>query len=86
MRIRLVVCGEKDGGGRGDGKVVVLSLGKQIEDVGLDFKARDRNLGVFESPDWPRSPGQRVRSEKRGVVPLPPTTVLKVKPELRLIR
>lgn len=79
------MCGEKDGGGRGDGKVLVLSPRKQIEVVGLDFKARDRNLGVFESPDWPRSPGQRVRSEKRGVVPLPPTTVLKVKPELRLI-
>ena len=45
MRIRLVVCGEKDRGGRGDGKVLVLSPGKQIEDVGLDFKARDRNLG-----------------------------------------
>ena len=76
MRIRLVVCGEKDGGGRGDGKVLVLSPRKQIEDVGLDLKVRDRNLGVFQSPDCRRSPGERVRSKKRGVLPLPPTTVL----------
>lgn len=84
MRIRLVVCGEKDRGGRGDGKVLVLSPGKQIEDVGLDFKARDRNLGAFQSPDWQRSSGQRVGSKKKGVLPLPPTIVLKVKPVLRL--
>lgn len=85
MHIRLVVCGEKDRGGRGNGKILVLSPGKQIEDVGLDFKVRERNLGVFQSPDWSRSPGERVRSKKRGVLPLPPTTTLKVKPVLRLI-
>ena len=66
MRIRLVVCGEKDRGGRGNGTILVQSPGKQIEDVGLDLKVRDRTLGVFQSPDWWRSPGERVRSKKRG--------------------
>lgn len=53
--------------------------------MSLDFKgqgqARDRNLGVLQSPDWTRSPGARVWSEARGVLGPP---VLKVKPALRL--
>ena len=40
--------------------------------MSLDFKgqgqARDRNLGVLQSPNWTRSPGARVWSEERGVL------------------
>lgn len=55
------MCGETDRGGRGDGKVLVLSPGKQIEDVGLDFKA-DRNLWEFSKPRL----AEIIRAERGG--------------------
>lgn len=52
----------RERGGRGDPEVFVSSIGKLVKHVELEFRgqvqARDGNLGILQSPDWMRSPGE----------------------------